>query len=115
MAEGSRITSYNVCYTKLLRQSCSLAQQQHLDKQPPERVEVAIAEVSNRVVVRMLIAAQDAVSNVLIGGLLNLARRPLAGAIGIEQQCHHHHRVKPGPAAPVLHLIGRGDIGQVLV
>lgn len=55
-----------------LDQAGFLAQLEHLDEQARQRLEVAPAEVGDRVVVGLLVAGEHAVRDVLPGGLLDL-------------------------------------------
>jgi hypothetical protein len=80
-----------------------------LDEQLGQGRQMPFPELGNAVVVRMLIAGQDAERDIPIRRALDLPRRGHAGAVRVEQQLHHHRRVIGWLTPAVAHLVGRID------
>ena len=88
-----------------LHQAGPLAQLQHLHKQLPQLSQVSFSKISDAVVVRMLIAAQNSKRHVIISGLFQLPRRHPPRAVSIDQQFHHQRWVVRRPTTTVAFLV----------
>src|SRR5439155_5613812 len=100
-------------YVPQLHQPRGLTQLQNLLEQSGQRLQVTLAKLRQAVVIRMLIGRQHPIGNLLIGGSLDLPRRGLAHAVGIQQEFDHHRRMKRRLPATVAFFIGRENRTQV--
>jgi len=84
---------------------------ERLREQLGERLQVAAAEAGDRTVVGVLIDAEEAHRDIVVGALLQLARGGSAGRIAVQQKLQHQARVV-GREAPLL-LVGGVDRREV--
>ena len=96
------------CTRPALRQRVSTCR-----KEAGKGSEVAAAKGGDAGVVGVLIGCQHAEGQLFPGGLLDLARRGLAHAVGVEQELHHEGRVIAGAAAQLVLLVGAHDLREV--
>ena len=84
----SRLTLPSFSTPSLLRHA------QNLHEQRAQLLEKPLAEVRNRIVVRMLVRRHVAQRHRVVRLPLQLAARKHPGRVSVEQQRHHHRRVK---------------------
>jgi hypothetical protein len=96
-----------------LHQPGPLAEPEHLGEQGGQGRQVGLPEGGDGVVVRVLIRREDAVGDLLVRRLLDLARGGLPRAVAIEEELHQQRRVVRGLASPIAGLIRREDRRQV--
>ncbi len=77
------------CDMAKLRQSSFLAKTKHLDIKTGKSLEITFAEISDDIVVRMLVCGEYLERNGVIGSLLAFAPRRHPYGIGIEKKTHH--------------------------
>jgi hypothetical protein len=94
-------------------QSRLLAELENLHEQPRKRLQMPLAELRDRVVVRVLVASDHAQRHVLVRPALDPPRRWLAHAVRVHKHRHHHARVIPRAPAQVLALASLLDRRQV--
>jgi hypothetical protein len=75
---------------------------QDLEEQAGEGLQMPLAELSDAVVVRLLISRQHPERDIFPARLLDLARRESARAVPIDEELRHHRRVI-GRIAPSIH------------
>lgn len=74
---------------------------------------MALAKGRDTVVIAVLVARQHTVGHLSTGRPLATAPGRFAGAVRLQQQPHHHHRMIRWPAAPVCALLHLQDLAQV--
>ena len=85
-----------------LHQPRLLAQREHRAEQLSQRILVADTEPRDRRVIGCLLCRDHAVGDILHAAPLDPPRGAFAPRIGIDQQRHHHRRLKGRPAPPIL-------------
>ncbi len=68
---------------------------------------MSLAEIRDRVVIRMLVSRQIAERHVLVGRPLDPPRTRHPSRVAINQHPHHHPRIIGRQPAPVSRLVGR--------
>ncbi len=96
-----------------LDQPGPLAEPEHLGEQAGQGRQVGLPEGGDGIVVRVLIRREDAVGDLLVRRLLDLARGGLPRAVAVEEELHQQRRVVRGLASPIAGLVRREDRRQV--
>ena len=91
-------------------QACLLAYLEHLFEEIRKRLQMPLAELSDAVVVGVLICCQNTEGDVRVGSLLYSAGRGLADDVGVDEQFGHHHRVVGRPSFSISVLVGCMEI-----
>ncbi len=96
-----------------LHQPRTPAQLQHLHEQPLNVLPVHLAKLVDSGEKRLRVGANHPKRHVLVAGTLDTPRGVHPGAVGVDQQRHHHRRVVRALPARVLALDGRLDGAEV--
>ena len=95
-----------------LDQSRALTQLQHLEEQPRQPRQMALAKLRDAVVIRMLVGSQNPKGHIVVSSLLDLARRHPPSAITVNQQLDHQRRMIRRPSAQVV-FVAIQDLAQI--
>lgn len=90
-----------------LHQASLLAQLEYLEEQVLQCLQVTLAKGGDGVVIRMLVAGQEAERHVLEGCALHPAGREDAHAVAVDQQSRHHLRMVGRLAATITVIPGK--------